>query len=376
MLNNKVPLLRDTVITPGMCVLVRADYNVPIEKGEIRSEFRILRSLETIIYLKERGAKILLVSHIESTDTLESVSHFLKKCIPHTFIRNSDITESKALLDDMKEGDVLLFENIRQNPGEKKNDEGFARSLASFVDLYVNDAFSVSHRKHASIVGVPLFVSGCAGFLLEKEMHELASALHPKKPLLFVLGGAKFETKLPLVTKFMDIASTIVIGGALANDIYKARGFEVGKSLVSGQIDLSEITENENIRVPNEVVIKRKESVLTISTNSIENEDIIIDASIGWVRGLKEIINEAGTILWNGPVGKYEEEGKEGTTELARLIAESEAYSIVGGGDTLAVIEENSLEEKFDFISTGGGAMLDFLAHGTLPGIEVLSENR
>jgi phosphoglycerate kinase len=375
MLNNKVPLLRNTVITPGMHVLVRADYNVPIEKGEIKSEFRILRSLETINYLKERGAKILLVSHIESTDTLESVSDFLKKCIPHTFIRNSDITESNALLDDMKEGDVLLFENIRQNPGEKKNDEGFARSLASFVDLYVNDAFSVSHRKHASIVGVPLFVSGCAGFLLEKEMHELASALHPKKPLLFVLGGAKFETKLPLVTKFMDIASTIIIGGALANDIYKARGFEVGKSLVSGQIDLSEITENENIRVPSEVVVKRKESILTISTNSIENEDIIIDASTGWVRGLKEMINEAGTILWNGPIGKYEEEGKGGTTELAKLIAESEAYSIVGGGDTLAVIEENNLEEKFDFISTGGGAMLDFLAHGTLPGIEALSEN-
>ncbi|MEX0933189.1 MAG: phosphoglycerate kinase [Candidatus Paceibacterota bacterium] len=375
MQRNSFPLVRNTTITPGMRVLVRVDFNVPIENSEVRGEFRIMRSLKTINYLRERGAKIILVSHVESTSSLEPVSLFLKNHVPHTFVVSLRSDAGQEVLSKMKNGDIVLLENIRHESGEKTNDSELAEFLASLADLYVNDAFSVSHRAHASIVGIPRFLPGCAGFLLEEEIMILSRALTPKKPFLFILGGAKFETKLPLIRKFQHIANTIIIGGALANDIYKAKGLAVGRSLVSGEVDLSEIINDSKIIVPSEIIAKRGSEVFTTAVKNIESEDSIIDASPEWIRSLEETIANARTILWNGPVGKYESEGKAGTVELAKLIAKSSAYSIVGGGDTLAVIAEHNLEEKFSFISTGGGAMLDFLANGSLPGIRALTQS-
>lgn len=375
MQSNNILLLRNTPITPGMRVLVRVDFNVPVEDDQVRGEFRILRSLKTINYLRERGAKVVLVSHIESTPSLEPVSRFLRDYIPHTFVTLLKSAESEQILGGMKNGDVVLLENIRHESGEKKNDSEFAQFLSSLADLYVNDAFSVSHRAHTSVVGVPQFLPGCAGFLLEEEVEILSRALTPEKPLLFVLGGAKFETKLPLIKKFQGIADMLIIGGALANDIYKARGLRVGNSLISGEVDLGDITTDKAIVVPESVIVRRGGESLVVSVTEVQDEDSIDDASPEWIRELKDTIDRAKTILWNGPMGKYESSGKAGTVELAHLIADSDAYSIVGGGDTLTVIAEENLEEKFNFISTGGGAMLDFLAHGTLPGIDALRES-
>jgi len=372
MQNDNIPLLRNTSITPGTRVLVRVDFNVPTENGDVQGEFRILRSLKTINYLREQKAKVILVSHIESTSSLEPISRFLENYIPHTFITPLKSAESEEALCDMKNGDVVLLENIRHESGEKKNDQALAQFLASLADVYVNDAFSVSHRTHASVVGVPQFLPGCAGFLLEEEVEKLSRALTPEKPLLFILGGAKFETKLPLIKKFQSIADTLVIGGALANDVYKARGLHVGNSLVSGEIDIADIAHDEKVVVPDRVMVRREGESIGVAVTDVNDEDSIEDATPDWIRGLADTIEQAKTILWNGPMGKYESGGKEGTLELARLIADSEAYSIVGGGDTLAAIAEHDLEENFNFISTGGGAMLDFLANGTLPGIDAL----
>lgn len=376
MQRNNIPVLKNIPITPGLRVLVRVDFNVPTENNEVRGEFRIVRSLKTINYLRERGAKVILVSHIESTSSLQPVSKFLKNHVPHIFLPFLKSAESEKVLGEMKNGDVVLLENIRHEPGEKKNDLELARFLASHARLYVNDAFSVSHREHASVVGVPQFVPGCVGFLLEEEIEILSRALSPEKPLLFILGGAKFETKLPLIKKFQGIADTLVIGGALANDIYKARGLRVGNSLVSGEVDLRDIASDRAVVVPESVTVCRDGKSLVVPVTEVQDGDSIDDASVEWIRGLRNTVVQAKTILWNGPMGKYESNGKEGTVELAHLIADSEAYSIVGGGDTLAVIAEENLEEKFSFISTGGGAMLDFLANGTLPGITAIRESK
>jgi len=357
-----------------MRVLVRVDFNVPIKDDEVRSEFRIERSFKTILFLIEHGAKIILMSHIESTDTLEPVSRFLQKHIPHTFIKDFNSAEGVGVLSHMGEGNVVLLENLRKNPGEKANNDIFARALSELADIYINDAFSVSHREHASIVGVPKFLPSFAGFLLEEEINRLSRMFNPEKPLLFILGGAKFDTKLPLITKFQSIADTILIGGALANDIYRAQGLNVGDSLVSGDIDLSKIINDEKIIVPTKVLVQRGEEKITISIDEIIDHDVIIDADPEWVKNFIKDFSRVSTVLWNGPLGKYESGGAEGTKELAKRIVETNSYSVVGGGDTLAVIEENNLEDKFGFISTGGGAMLDFLSRGSLVGIEALSK--
>jgi len=368
-------LLSEARIDAGMRVLVRVDFNVPIEGGAVRGKFRIERSLKTINFLRSRGAKVILISHIESATTLLPVSLFLQDLVPHVFIPDFRSAEGRAALEVMKEGDVVLLENVRTDSREKENSDDFSRELAQCADLYVNDAFSVSHREHSSIVGVPKFIPGFLGLLFEEEIRELGKAFKPDRPFLFILGGAKFDTKLPLVTKFQSIADTIIIGGALANDVYKARGLSIGNSLSSGEIDLSSVITDKKIIAPDEVVVERRGRQATVPVRDVRDGDVIIDASYTWVQGLRETIQNARTILWNGPLGKYESGGRQGSLELARMIAESEAHSIIGGGDTLSLIEEMGAMERFGFVSTGGGAMLDFLAKGTLPGIGALTSH-
>jgi phosphoglycerate kinase len=369
-------LLRNARIDAGARVLVRVDFNVPVHDGAVRGTFRIERALETVNFLRSRGAKVILISHIESVNTLLPVSSFLQGLIPHMFIPDFRSAEGRAVLEGMREGDVALLENVRSDPGEKENSETFSRDLARCADIFVNDAFSASHREHSSIVGVPRFLPGFLGFLFEEETRELGEAFHPVRPFLFILGGAKFDTKLPLVTKFQSIADTIIIGGALANDIYRARGFSIGNSFFSGDIDLSSVIADEKVVVPDEVVIERGGEQAIVSVGDVRDGDVIVDASRAWVLGLKKRMEGARTVLWNGPLGKYESGGKGGSIQLARLIAESSAHSIVGGGDTLSIVEEIGAMESFGFVSTGGGAMLDFLAKGTLPGIEALTSHR
>lgn len=293
----------------GKRVLVRVDWNV-IKAGKVNDEFRIEASMPTLNFLKEAGAKVLLATHLEE-GTIE------------------------PLLPYVPEG-MTLLPNLRENLGEKENSEEFAKELASEADIYVNEAFSVSHREHASIVGVPKLLPSYAGLRFATELAELSQLFNPDHPFLLILGGAKIETKLPVVQKFSKIADTIFIGGAMA-----LKANELG------------LAENYGVLFPT-------------------GDLAALDANDQTLRRLKAKIIEARVIVWNGPLGKYEAGYTKYTNELALAIAEAPAKTVIGGGDTLAAIKELNLLKKFDFVSTAGGAMLEFLANGTLPGIEAL----
>lgn len=370
--------LRDIEYLNGVRVMVRADFNVPIIKGKITDDFRIRAALPTIEYLKMRGAKIILVSHLESNDdenaSLRPVADRLKTLgIPSTFIAN--MREAHSHIMNMNGGSCVLLENIRLCAGEKDGDEKLSKELASLADIYVNEAFSVSHRKHSSVVGVPKYLDSYAGIQFEREIANLSKAFDPAHPFVFVLGGAKFDTKLPLLDRFLETADTVFLGGALANDLLKARGVKVGKSLVSDgkSKEIRVVAQNEKVLLPIDV-IDQDHSVRSLS--SFGKEDKIMDIGPVTLSVLKEKIRSAKFILWNGPMGVYENGFQGATLEVARMIAEATAQngaeSIVGGGDTLSAIEALGIGDKFSFVSTGGGAMLQYLAEGTLPGIEVI----
>ena len=374
-------------IKAGTRVLLRADFNVAIQNGKVTDDFRIRKTIPTLDFLKGKGANVVMVSHIDAVagskdkPTLKPVIEALNKLgFSCTFAETIEDAVKKS---DGQEAGFILLENIRNYSGETANDPAFAVQLATLGNIYVNDAFSVSHRAHASIVGVPKLLPHFAGFQLALEVKNLSLAFNPSHPFLFILGGAKFETKLPLVEKFLDKADTIFIGGALANDLFKAKGFEVGRSTISqASNDFDGLLSNIKIILPIDVVVDSVGEQKILEPDKVSKDEKILDAGPKTLVLLEEKIDAAKFILWNGPLGNYENGYKEPTHEMARMVAEATekgAKSIVGGGDTLAAIAElkqigsESLEEAFTFVSTGGGAMLDFLAKGTLPGIEALN---
>jgi phosphoglycerate kinase len=276
----------------------------------------------------------------------------------------------------MNNGDVILLENLRNNPGEKKCDKTFTENLAKMGDVYVNEAFPVSHREDASIVLLPKLLPAYAGFQLFEEVKNLSRAFNkPKHPFLFILGGAKFSTKMPLIKKYLKLADQVFIGGALADDFLKAKGFEVGKSLVdNSKYDIKEILKNKKLIIPVDVVVESDNSSKLINkkANDVKKDENILDVGSQSVKNLAPLISAAKLILWNGPLGKYESGGGVSTKKVLKLVAKSKAESIIGGGDTVTMISEMKIEKQFSFVSTGGGATLDFLANGTLPGIKAL----
>ncbi len=362
----------------GVKVLVRADFNVPIKNGEVADDYRMRMALPTIDFLRKKKAKIILVSHLESADggnpSLEPVARKLEKLGSKVIFVKDWKNAHEVIENELVGGECVLLENLRFFEGEKDNDPKFAKQMASLADIYVNEAFSVSHREHASIVSVPKLIPSYAGIQLEREVMALSKAFNPAHPFLFILGGAKFETKLPLLSKFLSIADDVFVGGALANDLFKAKGYETGISLLSkGGVDLTEFLNNPKLMIPTDIVTQNKEIK---AADQVSKMDKIMDAGPKSIELLKQKINAAKFILWNGPLGLYEDGYRGPTLDLAKLIAGasegSGTESIVGGGDTLAAISSLGLQDKFTFISTGGGAMLDFLAQGTLPGIEAL----
>ncbi len=395
--------IKDIEVLKGVRVLLRADFNVPVKNGAVVDDFRIRKILPTLAYLKEKGARVILISHIESNETSGSVNPAVKTeptlvpIIPALkklgvecgFIENygNAFAASQALTD----GGFILLENLRVNPGEKKNDRKFAKELSSLADIYINDAFSVSHRAHASIVAITEFLPSYAGFLLESEVTNLSAAFNPERPFLFVLGGAKFETKVPLIEKFIQTADTVFVGGALAHNFFKEKGYNLGKSLVSAQdFDLKRFFGNPKLLLPIDVVVQNDagEKILKMP-DKLAADDIIMDAGPETVALLQKTISAAKQILWNGPLGAYEKGFKQPTIDLAKAVGaatkNSGAKTIVGGADTLATIAEigdqgsstgESIEREFSFVSTGGGAMLDFLANETLPGIDALNSSK
>src|SRR3989344_7701330 len=362
-ISNGMRSIRDIRLVENIPILVRAALNVPIEGGKVANDYRLRRSLPTIRFLIEHGAKVVLISHLgeQGTETLSPVALALGKLLPSvSFFPETIGKRVRGAIRDLAPGHVIVLENLRRDKGERTNDRTFAQELASLADIFVQDSFDTCHRPHASIIGVPKLLPSYAGFLLEEEVTELSQALAPKHPALAVIGGAKFSTKEAVLTTLLKTYNHVFVGGALANDFLKVAGRSVGRSL------LSETTNTDDIK---KLLMNTK---LILPIDSVIKNEVILDHGPNTIAFLSDLAREAKTILWNGPLGNYENGFTSATESFARAVAVSNAYSVVGGGDTIAAIEGLGLLARFSFVSTGGGAMLHFLATGTLPGIEAL----
>ncbi len=366
-------LLTKAPIKKGTRVLLRADFNVPIENNVVLDAFRITKTYKTIDYILKKKAKLIIVSHAgEGTQSLEPVAKIIAKHAPITFVPAlSGAMIDQALLN-QKEGSIVLLENLRTEAGEKSNDIGFAKMLAAYADIYVNDAFPVSHRAHASLVGVPKYLPSYSGFQLEAEIDHLSIAENPKHPFLFILGGNKFSTKMPLIKKFAKSADYIFIGGALLNDLLRAKGYEIGKSVYEDGYDVTALLKNKKIIVPIDLVVARGKTSRVCAPYEVASDEAIMDIGPETIKYLVSLAKIAKCTLWNGPIGYYEKGFDAGSKMLLKGLAASKGATIIGGGDTVELVNNLKMEKKFTFVSTGGGATLQYLATGTLPGIKAL----
>jgi len=359
----------------GKFVLLRSSLNVPLKDSKLKNHFRLHQALPTMRYLHEHGAKTILVAHIgrNPEETLKPVYDELAKYLPIHWGGNIAGEEFAKRRELMSDGDILMAENLRRHPGEKENASEFIELLAKQAELYVNDAFAVVHRKHASVFGVAKVLPAYAGLTLAEEVEKLSQVMQPKHPSLFMLGGAKFATKLPLIKKYLDIYDKVFVGGALANDIFKLRGYEVGRSLVSDEpLKDESFLHSEKLLVPIDVVVDGPNGRGVKCPDAVTEDETILDCGPLTIDMLVTYIDPAATILWNGPFGAYEQGYTQGTELTARHIAGAPGFSVVGGGDTVAAIEKLEINDLFGFLSTGGGSMLAFLEHGTTPALELL----
>jgi len=381
----------------GKRVFVRVDFNVPIENGVIQNDKRIRAALPTINYLIDHGAKVILCSHLDRPKgwdpkfslkpVAERLSRLLEKEVK--FIPDVVGEEVEWEVNNLKDGDVALLENVRFYKEETKNDEEFAKKLAKLADIYVNDAFGTAHRKHASTYGIAKFVKlAVAGFLLEKEIKFLQKALdNPERPLVLIIGGSKVSGKLEVIENLLKIVDKMLVGGGMAYTFLKALGYNVGKSLVEDELieTAKEIMkEAERLGVKFYIPVDSNNAdefsptahARLTTYKEIPSDMMGLDIGPATVFLFKEALSDAKTILWNGPMGVFEfEKFRYGTMEVGRIIAEhTDALRIVGGGDSVAAIEMLGLEHQIDHVSTGGGAFLEFLSGKELPGVMALSD--
>jgi len=394
----KLKTIREAKKLKGARVLLRVDFNVPLKDGKVVDDSRIRASLPTIEFLRKAGAKIILLSHLGRPKgkivdelRLDPVARKLGEILKCKIKKTDDCvgSEVEKIVEKLEEGDVLLLENTRFHPEEKENNSEFVKQLAKLGDLFVNDAFGVAHRAHASSFGIAEFLPAAAGFLLEKETSELARVFeNPAKPLVLVLGGAKIDTKIGVLKKFSELANTILLGGGIANTFLAAEGFEVGESLREpDKADLArEILNLANSHgcefvLPEDVVcvdsneeLSNQPKTFAFRADAIPPNMKILDIGETTARRFSEIIKKAGMVVWNGPVGLFEIKLFEaGTKAIAQACAETSATTILGGGDTIAALKKFKIPaKKFTHISTGGGAMLEFLEGQELPGIQIL----
>lgn len=361
---SKISSVNDLTNVAGKRVLVRVDFNIPLVDGNPRSTFRIDAVLPTITLLLQRGARVILISHRDDGGSLFPIAEYLNTRLPVVFLKDwKDVSSSPV--------PVVLLENLRLSPLEEQNDEGFARSLASLADYYVNEAFPVSHRSHASIVGVPKHIPAYAGLRFVKEIEELGAALSPEHPFLFILGGAKVETKGPILKKFLRSADSVFVGGVLANDFLKAKGYPVGQSVLSENPADPDLIIHPRAMLPEDLIVAEEGSKRVAIPADVGAHERIVDIGPETASLLREHMKGARLILWNGPLGLYEEGYTEGSLKIGEAMAASPARTILGGGDTLSVLPQD-LQDRMTFVSTGGGAMLHYLSEETLPGLEAL----
>jgi len=367
-------------------VLVRCDLNVPLgEKGEILDDFRIKKVIPTIQYLIKEKAKVILISHLESKGrilSLKNISLRLEKLLGKRvkFLPDCLGRGVEKEIEKMKEGDVILLENLRFHKEEKENDESFAKRVAELGDIFVNDAFSVSHRRHASIVGIPKYLRAVSGPLLEKEINVLSQLLKkPLSPFVVVIGGIKIESKIKTILNILKTADHLLLGSKIGEAILAEKGLLLERDFPENELVKQINLTNQKIHLPIDgaIALKNlKENYLrTGGIGTLRKEEGVFDIGPETIKVFKRIIKEAKTILWSGPLGMYEEKKFElGTKEIAETIVRNYgAFKVAGGGDTISAINKFNLLDKFDFISTGGGAMLQFLAGESLPGIEALN---
>ncbi len=362
----------------GKYILVRAGFDVPLTAhGEVADLFRVHRSAETIAYLAKLGARVIILSHIgrDPEETNAPVARALKSEVALTYVKDLTGQVAHDAKHAMRDGDVLMLENLRRDPREVKNDDGLARELAGLGDIYVNDAFSAAHRSHASIVGIPKYLPHYSGLLIDAEVRELSKARNPQHPSFAILGGAKFETKAPLIRSLLNAYDSVFITGALANDVFKARGLPVGRSTISTELPGEDVLSNPHFLAPVDVTVERLDKQAQVKVPAdVVSGDKIVDIGPETIALIAPKIAEAKFILWNGPTGLYEAGYGEWTHAIAELIAKCDAQKVIGGGDTIAVIEESGMRrENLGFLSTGGGAMLEYILDGTLPGLEALN---
>jgi len=361
----------------GRYVVLRSSLNLPVQDGVVTNEYRLKKALPTLRYLHEAGAKTILIGHIQNKspdETLMPVYDALTKYLPAHWggsINGEACLDRRSL---MADGDILMLENTRNDSREKKNDTTYAKEIASLGDLYVFDSFDVAHRDHASITGVAAVLPSYAGLTMLEEVQKLTAVMTPEHPSLFLLGGAKFDTKMPLVEKYLGEYDHVFVAGALMNDVFKAKGYEVGTSKLS-DTDLSgtPFLDDPKLLMPVDVIAKGPDGDRTCAPTDVQPNEAMMDVGPETVAMLKSHIEQAKTILWNGPFGAYQMGYESGTVDTAMNVAASPAFSAIGGGDTVAAVEKLGINDKFSHVSIGGGAMLKFLEEGTLPAIEALS---
>ena len=381
----------------GKKVLLRVDFNVPLNSNlQITNDKRIRETLPTIQYLIDNGAKIIIVSHLGRPEgkvkpefSLKPVAERLRELLKKPVILTGDVAgpETFKYVRAMKEGDIVMMENVRFDPGEEANDPEFAKKLASVADIYCNDAFGTMHRAHASTTKVAEFLPSCAGLLVEKELNVLGSALeNPARPFVVIVGGAKVKDKIGLISRLIEVADVVMVGGAMAYTFLRAQGHNVGKSIVEkDKLQLARLliekANKQNVKfvLPVDHVVTGEfnfsaEFVVT-STKKFPRTGIGMDIGPKTIKLFEHYISKAKTIFWNGPLGVSEfQKFAKGTNEIAKAIADSKAYSIVGGGDSAKSIEQLNLQDKIDHVSTGGGAALKLIEGVTLPGLAAISE--
>ncbi|XGC81690.1 phosphoglycerate kinase [Bdellovibrio bacteriovorus] len=383
----------------GKVVFLRLDLNVPMEDGKITDENRITASLLTIKHCMEKGAKLVLASHLgrpKSKDDKEySLEPVAKRLQEHLgaeviLVEDPDSDAPKHLLQSLKKNQLILLENVRYEEGETKDSIEFAQKIANYTDIYINDAFGASHRAHATIHALPSVMKDKGiGFLIEKEINMLDSLLqNPKRPYLAVMGGAKVSDKIAVIERLMDVVDGFIIGGAMAYTFLKAMGHPVGKSLVENDKVKYAKEMIERIEARNKTILLPVDHVatkgITDTANARTTKDVVIsedelgvDIGPQTLRSYTAALMEAGTIFWNGPMGIFENPAfSKGTFGVAKAIAESNATKIVGGGDSAAAAEASGFADKMTHISTGGGASLEYLQGDKLPGLEILRSKR
>ncbi|HBN08177.1 MAG TPA: phosphoglycerate kinase [Cyanobacteria bacterium UBA8530] len=386
--------IKDLSDLKGKRVLVRVDFNVPLKEGRITDDTRIRAALPTIEHLRQKGARVILVSHlgrpkgVTENLRLDPIAKRLSELLKNEVKKVEDSVGAsvKAAVDSMKEGEVLLLENIRFYPEEEKNDPEFAKKLAENADIFVNDAFGTAHRAHASTAGVAKFLPAVAGFLMQKEIETMGKALEkPERPFVAIIGGAKVSSKIGVIENLLEKVDYLVLGGGMIFTFYRAQGYSTGKSLVEeDKIELAKklLASGDKLVLPVDVVIgdsiEADHADGMVPPANIPSDKIGLDIGPKSAAQIAEILSKAKTVIWNGPMGVFENPAfAAGTEEVAKALAAATArgaVTIVGGGDSVAAVEKMKVADKMTHVSTGGGASLEFLEGLELPGVACLED--